>query len=773
MARQISAVEVNKFNAGLITDASPLTSPDNSSLDEDNMVLNIDGSRNRRFGLDYELDYEIITTSITDADSIKVAISTYRWDNAGGDPEKSLEVVQTGNELKFFALDGLSISSSLIHTEIFALSSPTVKFSYAVVDGILVVVTGEKSIYSLTFTAPDVITSTTSRLLVRDFFGVEDIYSGVDITRGTEVQNRPPPPFLTSEHLYNLRNQSWGIPRLPSNEENIADPIQHFYSLANAFPANSDTVVEALYPDAEDTDNRTIDRFFADDLFKNPLGTSRAALGYFVIDALDRGLSRVEKELENRARYPELTYSIVTLPQDTTPGGATCVVEFAGRVFYGGFTGEVIDGDKNSPKMSSYVLFSKVVDNTADINLCYQEGDPTSKNNPDIIDTDGGFIRINEAYGIKRLINLGSSLMVVAANGVWRITGGTDNGFTATSYIVEKVTDRGCTAQDSIAIIDNSFMFWGDDAIYHVTTDQFGGWVSNNISFGRIQKLFDAINIEDKRAAKGEYDSYERKVRWLYYNRTVDDTPTRELILDLQLQAFYTNVIGKLGGENFPRAASIYIGVPYQVVADQVFVLSDADDVLSGTDQVYLSTEVRTGVSQREIGYLVITSVSPTLEYTFATYRNSDFRDWFAVDGVGVDAEAFTVTSYLSGTDFQRDKQVPYITVHLRRTETGFQEVGDELVPINQSSCLMQARWDWSDSDRGGKWGREFQAYRYRKLYIPEDSLDEYDNGFSTVVTRNKLRGNGKVLSLKFRTEPHRNLHLYGWSMVFSVAENV
>lgn len=769
VGRQSSAVEVNKFNAGLNTDSSPLTSPDNSSLEEENMVLNVDGSRNRRFGLDYEEDYTIINTNIGSADSIQVAISTYRWENAGGDPEKSIQVVQVGNELKFFDLATVPISGNLFATSTFPSSGTTVKFSYAVVDGILVIATGEKTIYSIAFTAPTTITRSASRLLVRDFFGVEDLNGAVDITRGSEVQDRP--VGLTQPHLYNLRNQSWGIPRVPGNIlETVYDPIEYFNNLSLKFPSNSDTVIEALYPDANNETNRTIDRFFAEDLMKNPLGTTRAAQGFFIIDALDRGTSRIAKSLDNQVRYPNISYGVTVLPTDNTPSGATAITEFAGRVFYAGFPGTVVDGDRHSPKMSSYILFSKVVDSTPDITLCYQEGDPTSKNNPDIVDTDGGFIRINEAYGIKRLINLGSSLMVIAANGVWRIVGGTDNGFTATNYIVEKITDRGCTAGDSVAVIDSSFMFWGDDAIYHVTADQFGGWVCNNISFGRIQSLYDSINIEDKRWCKGEYDSYERKVRWLYYNRTVNSTPTEELILDLQLQAFYINKIKQLNGVMFPRAASIYVGIPYQVVSDGVPVVVDSEDVLAGTDEVIVTTEERTGISQREIGYLVVTSVTPTVKYTFATYRNRDFRDWYSTNGIGQDADAFVVTSYMSGTDFQRDKMVPYIFIHLRRTETGFVQDGDSIVPVNPSSCIVQARWDWSDTTNSGKWGREFQAYRYRQFYLPQDVSDDYDNGFLTVVSKNKLRGVGKVLSLKFRTEPYNNLHLYGWSMIFSVA---
>jgi hypothetical protein len=51
MARQTAAVEINNFVKGLITEASPLTFPDNASLEEQNFVLNRDGSRERRSGM--------------------------------------------------------------------------------------------------------------------------------------------------------------------------------------------------------------------------------------------------------------------------------------------------------------------------------------------------------------------------------------------------------------------------------------------------------------------------------------------------------------------------------------------------------------------------------------------------------------------------------------------------------------------------------------------------------------------------------------------------
>lgn len=768
MARQSQAVEVNKFNAGLITDASPLTTPDNSSLDEDNFVLNIDGSRNRRYGMDLEDGHVVITSPTPFSTSSATAVTTFKWTNAGGDPNRFVLVTQVGTTLDFFNLGEDAVSSGHFAREILPGSDHTKRFSFASVDGMLVMVNGDKDVYVFQLNG-NIVSRTSRRILIRDFFGVDDFHNGVDITRGNEVANRPT-GGITTAHLYNLRNQSWGIPRLRGNMESLHDPIITFNEENGVLPSNADSVVYALYPDAEDADNRVVDRFFSKDLYNNPPGTTRAAQGYYIIDALDRGLSRLIEDQKNRARYPAISWAFGGITHDETPSGATTIAEFAGRVFYGGFPGTVISGDGHSPKLSSYVMFSRLVDSLADIVSCYQAGDPTSKEFPDIIDTDGGFIRVNGAYGIQKLVNLGSALMIIAKNGIWRLVGGSDNGFTATAYIVEKISDKGCTSPDSIVVVDNGVMYWSDDAIYFISPDQFGSWQSSNISFGRIQKFYDDINIEDKQLAYGEYDSYERKVRWLFRNSTRSTEPVRELVLDLQLQAFYTNTIKQLQGEVYPRPAAMYIGLSYQISNTEVGVLANNEQVVVGLNNVIISSGERLGVNQRELGYLVITAVSPTIQYSFAKYSDTRFRDWAKVNGVGVDADGFLVTSYMSGSDFQRDKRIPYITTHMRRTEVGYTE---NMEPINPSSCLMQARWDWADGDKSGKWGREFQVYRYRRNYLPQDANDDHDNGFSTVITRSKLRGNGKVLSLRFRTEPGKDLHLYGWSMIITVAENV
>lgn len=774
MARSSSAIEVNKFIAGLITDANPLTFPDNASIEEENFILNIDGSRERRLGLDFEEDTTAITTGVSDAATVEPAFSAYKWDNAGGDPDKSLLVIQLGIEIKFFDLDTTPICAGFINTHSFGSADGTQNFSYATVDGILVVTTGQKQITSFEYTAPSTITSTDTTLLIRDLFGVEDVIS-VDLYDRLDVR----PSSTTSAHTYNLRNQTWALPRPQGNTEAPDDPITYFKTQSSSlYPSNSDTVNSVLYADTNDTDARTLERFFALDLVRNPRGTVPAPSGYFIIDALERGPSRLAKEAELRAVYSTLDDVVSDLPDDTTPGGPKCVAEFAGRIFYGGFSGELTDGDKRSPRMSSYILFTQLVKSVNDLKKCYQEGDPTNKDSPDIIPTDGGFVRINGAFGIQALVNVGTSLLIFAKNGVWRLYGGSDYGFDATNFVVERITDHGIISLDSVVLVDNTVMFWGEDGIYHVHIGQDGSWVSENITYGRIQSLYETISIADKRKAKGSFDNFERKVRWVYFNRLTDDAETKELVLDINLKAYYLNAIKQFTGTSLPRLLAPFAVNPYQISIDTTEVTVNGDPVLVNGAAVTYPIENVLSNAIRETGYLVVTQISPVVEYAFAFYRNPDFRDWFSSDNIGVDAAAYVITGYVAqapgGQDFMRRKQIPTLFVHCRRTENGFEEdVGGDLVPINQSSCIVQARWEWSDSSSSKRWGNEFQAYRYKRLYFPVDVNDGYDTGFATIVTKNKLRGYGKVVSIKFSTEEYRNLHLYGWSMVMSVGANV
>lgn len=767
---------MNTFVAGYITEASPLTFPQNASLDEQNFILNNNGYRSRRPGMDLETGHVTKTTSA----SLITApyINSFKWKNAGGIASKTLIVVQVGTEITIFDNGIMPLSAGQIYDLDYGSLYSGKIFSFASVDGFLIVTTGGKTIDVYTYDGTS-ISRSTKRLLVRDLFGVADVVGGVDYRNGSNVTTRP--TTLTPAHTYNLRNQTWAIPHPDFDPDDpvIIDSISNFTKNANnvngsiTYPSNSDYVTPFIYAETDSKADKIVPRFDGKSCVSNPLGNTASPLGYFIIDALDRGTSRIAANQLLQAQYPQDTnYSLAGLPLDSTPTGATCLAEFAGRVFYSGFTGSIVGGDASSPRMSSYILFSQLVQDISDINLCYQAGDPTSKDNSDLLDTDGGFIRIQGAYNISSMVTLGDALMVFAENGVWAITGGNSYGFTATNYKVAQITSSGCISPGSVVVVENALMYWSRDGIYNLSQNQFGDYSSISTTRKTIQSYYNNIGQVEASRAQGVYDSYEHKVKWMFN----DDTGTiiTELVYDIILQGFYKLIIKSLA-TNYPRVAKGLQTDPF--LSNQLDVAVD-----DGPDQVYVSNgdivvvdSLIQANSVKEVQYLIILSDSP-VTYTFGTYSNPDHIDWESLDGVGIDAPAYLLTGVLAGGDYQRKKGIASMTVHMTKTETGFMDDGTgsgDITPKDASSCLVQAQWDFTNLVTSGRWTTPYQAYRHRRPYIPTDISDTYNDGYYIVESKNRIRGNGTVLSFLFTTEPNKHCEILGWSCTIGVSGNV
>lgn len=763
MARQQAAAEVNAFVKGLITEASPMTFPDNASIDENNLVPQRNGSRKRRLGMNYENNFVSVNSGVPAEED--VSYSSYSWKGPGGYSDIEFAVIQIGSRLNFFDSSSLPLSSNLIYTAYVA--APNNSFiSMTSVDGILIVVDGSGTIYTFDYNGASVVPSS-GRLLIRDLFGVADVVSGMNLLEGNNISVRP--IGQTNNHIYNLRNQTFSTPKKwqSGGPSSIDDPVFMMKSTYGVFQSNSDNLVTFLFADANNSDDRNIKRYFLNDNFQNPLGSNRAPVGYFIIDAMNRGASRLNAVQALYAQYPSLRYAVTALPADRTPGGASVVATFAGRVFYGGFSSQVLDGDSQSPRMTSYILFSRLVQSSSDIFKCYQEGDPTSSETPDLVDTDGGFLRLDGAYNISRLVNVGDSLMAVAENGVWKITGGSGYGFKATDYVVTKVTEHGTVSPNSVVLLDNTLMYWSDDGIYHIAQNQYGDWAANNLTTGTIQSYFDDIPYQAKRRCFGSYDSYARKVKWLYNNYYPAPSDVKELVLDVGLSAFYPSTIKSINN-GFPLPVALVRVPPYQVSTGLTQIVdSSGNSIVSLNGSDVSVNQEREDSSLSELYYVSLTGLSGgILQFTFSSYRDNDFLDWKSYDGVGVDAPAYLLTGWSGMGDFQRMKQVPYLTVYSIKTETGF---NGEYEPLNSSSIVVQSQWNWTNSAEAGKWGSEFQAYRHKRLWIPSSSADGFDDGESVITTKNKLRGRGRVLSLLFKTEPKKDFHLLGWSYLIGI----
>lgn len=760
MARRQVPLQVNKFSKGLNTEQNPLLMAPDTSIDELNMEIDPDGSRFKRLGFGYELSHTTQNTATLFVSEDKMATSLFRWENAGGVTDKVLMVVQVGGYLGVHDLDDeVSASDGLIYSEQYSADTYETIFSYAVVDGLLVVVNGLKDVLIYEYDSDlNTVSKTTETLLIRDLFGIE-------VTGLTEQSNLTTrPTSLTGPHTYNLRNQTYSSPRFQNNDEGTVDPIQAVYddSTDSFYPSNADSVNTYLYADPNDAENRLIERFFSKNLVESTPALGESPKGYFIIDALERGGSRVTEEAELRTNYSTLTFAASNVPTDKTSGGSTVLEEFAGRIWYGGFSGNVIGGDSKSPRMSSYILFSTLVKDKTDISQCYQRADPTSIEDSVLVDTDGGFIRIDGAYGINRFINLEGSLFVLAANGIWKVTGGDGSAFRATNYQVDKVSEDGCVSPNSVVVVGSQIFYWGERGIFNLYRNEFGIWLVRDLSTGTIESFYSNIPEDARRNCSGLFDTFEQKIRWVYPEILETSEFSNELVLDLRYGAFIPLKIATESG-GLPLVVNVGKGQPYPI-SPSLSNITVTGVTVTANGAVVTNPSFKRQDGVKQALYLMLTNYSTTLSYTFGVYRNSDFLDWDSVS-----YEAYLVSGAVTGGEARYRKQTPYLNVFLKKTEYGFSESLDVL---GESSCFLSSRWDWTNSTRAGKWSTPRQVYRPSTTYWPEGSGDDYDTGQTVIVTRNKIRGWGHAVSFKFDSEQGKDMFIHGWSFNLMASED-
>ena len=822
-----SSVERNSFVRGLITEATALTFPENAAIDLQNFELNRDGSIKRRLGMAIEGTGTTIDTERTATSVGNYAIQTYKWTNVNNDPTLSIGVIQIGNRLWFTDLFSDTLSTAMKGTDASGNIQPVVfdtsilpvsisgnePMSFASIGGVLVVASKEMDypVYLEYLGEEDgvgAVNASAIRIKVRDLWGVED---------GLPVDERP--TELTPAHEYNLKNQGWagasiGIPKAlkrldivvgsktladlypglftkngPAGQPNSVTrykgsaylggtkrqyeqkaELDSKYGVGGYTGATLVTVTsgDLGYPancDIRFTGNSTNSSgdpiWDADLLDLQGVTTSFAPRGRYIIDAFDRGASRVSEG------------SVTDLRADSEKSNISQVVSYANRLFYAGVDSDIDEPQDQSPDYTGCLFFTQSIDNFQQFEKCYQTADPTSEDDFALVATDGGFIKIAEAANIVKLVVARASLVVIAENGVWEITG-PDGVFKADEYSISQVTNIGCSSPDSVVVAEDTVIYWAEGGIYALTADQVSGKLNaQNITETTIQTFYNDISNVAKTFVKGRFDSVNRKITWLYndedsYNGvTFQNKYNKELVYDTVLQAFYVHAIGDSSEGKYLAA---YVETEnFIVVNDVQSVVVDGEQVQVNGEDVVITTPTR-GRGNSVTKYLTLapTGVGSTYEFSFSLYGQVDYLDWGEVD-----SPAYLITGYELGGDTQRNKQVPYLTMHFNRSETGFEEVDGEMEAVNPSSCKVQAQWDFADSATSGKWGTQFEAYRLRRNYIPSDVEDGFDYGYSVVTTKTKIRGSGVAVSFKFETTAAKDCQILGWGMPITGVQSV
>ncbi len=765
------------FVKGLITEASPLTFPEGASLDEQNFQLNLDGSRERRLGIDYETDYVKHAVSIVETD----AVALYEWVSAREDSTKNYVVTQAGEFIYFYEdVDALSANKQAFSLDLtnYAASGASdanvkaTKVSMSSGRGALYIVGKYTEPLQITLNAAfDTLTATILTIYIRDFVGAEE-------SIGNEVQ----PTTLTDAHKYNLMNQGWAT-----------EWLTDFASATSKYPALNMVPWIGIYPDP--TTNKF--DFAVENLLQNAFGDSRSASGKYIVNAFDttipiggtagiaiaswvysagtitmdtdvaHGLSASDEFTITNNFYEYVsdvgetvgssldgTYTVVSAPSGVqitftktiprfssmhenelylgnlaaqtdvlnNPSGVSetyrpsVTTFFSGRVWYAGV---------QSTRLGSTIFFSQIVENEDYAEKCYQSADPTSQYFTEIVDTDGGTIVIGDMDNVLRMEPYGNSLLVFARNGVWQIAAGEGGYFRPSSYGVRKITSVGLVSPMGACFIDGTPVYCAQEGLIALAQDPQTGFLTvQNLTETTVQTLYNDIPKECKPYLAMAYEPNEKRMHMLYAS---DSTYKYQydflLTFDVRLKAFYKYT--------FPSTN------PYVAGFISRYVTAAAED---------------------KVKYFTI----ETSGVTFSQFNNEDFLDWYINDSVGIDASAYLITGYELGEAAFMSKYASRVHCFFRRTETTFAVGGGYDTP---SSCTMQARWEWADHSNSGKFDQSQEVYRFRRFFSGNPG-DPINSGYPVVVSNNKIRGRGKSLHLKFSTTAGYDCNLLGWSIV-------
>lgn len=753
MARAEQVKTYQTFVKGMITEASPLTYPADASIDEDNCIIFRKGNRSRRFGIDFETDYQLSSFDVAESSALR----EYRWESVDNEASLNFLCIQVGLTIYLYkvqdgALSANQTSFSIDLTSYIVpgtLSPETYEVSMASGRGYLFIV-GEKLEPLIVEYDKDSDSITVERIYIqiRDFIGVDD-----------SLANDEEPPTLTDLHKYNLENQGWVAPANRGDGATVAyfdffgkkhtyrkasnDPITTYYNKTGRYPGNNKQwwVAKA----SSDGDGLKAGDFSAKLLEKFYFGNNRAPRGHYIVDPFRIDRSEVS--------------GIPGIPVEIINDRPSSVAFFSGRVWYA---------------CNSTVYYSQILDSKAKAGFCYQEADPTAESISDLIASDGGVLQIPEMAKAIRLYSTGPGVLVFSTNGLWYVSG-TSAGFSALDVSVSKVSPIGTESPNSVVEGGEGKIFWWSKIGIMAVSQKSGmfgpvegAFDKENITEQTIQGFYnDEISDSSKRYVKGIYDPATNVIQWLFKTSNVVSNYAydRVLNLDLTLQAFYPWTISQTASH--PYVCGLFITPYINRIPLTINVVSDGDQVINGADNVILadfSSEIRNTF----IKYVCIVPGTPN-KLTFALFSNTNFADWETFDSTGLAYTSFVETGYELNEDIMRKKQTPFVHCFFRRTEENYLPEDDTFVFDRPSSCYFQAKWDWSSSDIANKWSTKVQAYRFRRLPGFSESDLAFDTGYPIVITKNKVRGTGRAIQFRFEnSEIGSDFDLLGWGVLFS-----
>jgi hypothetical protein len=373
---------------------------------------------------------------------------------------------------------------------------------------------------------------------------------------------------------------------------------------------------------------------------------------------------------------------------------------YAGRVWYGGI---------DSRRIGNKIYFSQVLTDDTKIGKMYQEYDPTSEEFNELLKTDGGVIDMPELGWLKAMEELKDSLILFVDNGIWSISGGEIQYFTATSYSISKLTDVGCIAKKSVKPVEDTFVFASDRGIYLVSPDTRITNISEEAIHNRYRKI-PSILKQQIDICYNTFDKTLHIFHGLNPALNVNKKPVfnwkycSELVLNHRVKAWY----------EYKYPSSIIVGA------------------------------AQTGESAlvpNHIMYFANISSKATPCYM----SNCKFID-FVGTTEEQDAPAYFLSSPDSLGELMVDKEVKEICFFLDNEA--------------ETEGLFQGMWDFACHECSGGITAAQEIFKPKKVC-------EKVYPFRSIRTDLKVKGKGRAFELAIASVPTKPLKIHGWAIKY------
>ena len=758
MPQSLNQKVTNTFIKGLITEAGELTFPPDASVDELNCQLERDGSRKRREGINFEASKVDSTFTVGDSE----IVHTDTWHNVAGIPDREFLVVHVNNKIYFYDKADAPYSGSQITSFSYTLSGSTTSgTSFINLNSLLYAGAGSLNDDKCDFTS-------ISGMLIVAHPSIETsaIIATLDTSSGSDVWSFDVQPItfrtrdfkllsdratlseevdeatVTAQRVYDTRNSGWHGDKGEAALTDYRDVSPYKFPAINLpwFAGKNSS------GDFDVTEYKKVEG-----------GSGIIGQGHNVVNFFNRDRTTLGTYTYRSGASTSLPAALAI---ETIEDRFSTLATMAGRVFYSGL-------NRGGHEDSNVVLFSRIIEgssssvsvDSAGLGDCHSKNDPTTEDFPDLLDDDGGLIRIPEAYGVRKLHSFNNSIFVFAENGVWQIKG-VDDVFRATGFAVNKLSSIGLTNKHTFVSADGVPFWWSDIGIHSLGFDQQSFQAAeNNISLTTIQTFFDAIDSVQRSRCTSVFDPINKRIYWMYPNSSeaVVSKLNRFLILDLNLEAFYPWFVADASGTTPDIIGAAYYKdfasstTAYQVIdnSGNTVIDASANNVIT-----YEQSLIDTG----EPAIIFICRNAANNNVSMAYFYDTSFKDWGSAN-----YSSFAEAGYEFFGDVMLQKNAPYLQVYSRVTETGWS--GNESTgysPIREGSLLVSSYWNFSKTNTQTQ-----QAYRLKPMPVVDPGdLSNFGYPDTVVDTRLKIRGKGKSMRLRFESEEGKDFHLLGYGVL-------